>query len=177
MTVPEHAKTLPEILEWHWRRYPLLVAPDIYKLLHQGVFGPGHIVTSAEQARAFLAEEIASISIEQLDDTPDTEPLDPDGRFIRVNLVPLAGGVDIIDRLATALVESSYYKGSDAVMRERLAEAAEWFQNVMPHLGTELVELAAAAAARDYPAIHHSGLYEQAYQPAYRVVLASLWPV
>lgn len=168
--------TLPEILEWHWRRYPLLVAPDIYKLLHQGVFGPGHIVTSAGQARAFLAEEVASLSIEQLDDTSDTEPLDPEGTFIRVNLVPLAGGVDIIDRLAAALVESSYYKGSDAVMKARLGQAAQWFLSVMPHLGTELVELAAAAEARGFPAAHHSGLYQQAYRPAYRVVLRSLWP-
>jgi hypothetical protein len=177
VTAPESPKTLPEILEWHWRRYPLLVAQDIYKLLHQGVFGPGHIVTSAEQARAFLAEEFANISIDQIDDTPDTEPLDPEGRFIRVNLVPIVAEVDTIDRLAAALVESSYYKGSEAVMRERLVQAAEWFRNVMPHLGTELVELADVAAARGYPAIHHSGLYEQAYQPAYRVVLASLWPV
>jgi hypothetical protein len=168
--------TLSEILEWHWRRYPLLGAADAYKLIHQGVFGPGHIVSSAESARLNLQSEIARLDPSSYPDTPDTEPLDPDGRFIRINLVPLVGNTAVLDRLGAALVASGRVRGLPSEMRQRLSSAVEWFAGVMPDIGHELVAIAPEARGAGFPVLHHTSLYAQAFRPAYRVILAELWP-
>lgn len=166
---------LDRVFEWHWRRYPLLGPEDICKLIHQGVFGPGHIVRSAESARTNLDRELAGLSPADTLDTPDFEPLCPDNRFIRVNLVPLLAAPDRQARLADALVESAGEPGSEEEFRLRLARAQEWFGELMPHLGQGLAALVPGPGA-PIPLRHHSSIYNQAYRPAYRVVLARLWP-
>jgi hypothetical protein len=168
--------TLSSILEWHWRRYPLLGAADAYKLIHQGVFGPGHIVASASAALANLRSELLSLDASGYPDTADTEPLDPDGRFIRVNLVPLVGNTEALGRLGDALVESSRAQGTAAAMKERLGSVVEWFGGVMPDIGHELAAIAREVEGAGFPALHHTALYAQAFRPAYRVILAALWP-
>jgi hypothetical protein len=167
-------RPLDRVLEWHWRRYPLLQPEDIYKFIHQGVFGPGHIVADPGSARDFLARELGGLSPADYHDTPDTEPLDPENRFIRVNLVPLVGVPDAGARLAAALVESARARGDDREFRARLALASEWFAELLPHLGEGLAALGPAPG--QVPVYHHSTVYRQAYRPAYRVVLAALWP-
>jgi hypothetical protein len=169
--------TLPELLEWHWRRYPLLAAADVYKLLHQGVFGPAHIIRSTEHAREWLLEEAAGMDVSRLADTADFEPVDTAERFIRVNLVPLAGTDGALERLVQVLVESSRVTGDAPEMARRLAGACDWFDGAMPGIGRDLAALSITTEAAGFPAVHHSKLYEQAYRPAYRVVLRSLWPV
>jgi len=179
---------LSAILDWHKQRYPLLRAEDIYKLVHQGVFGPGHIITSAARARRALNEEMAALEVQcpgsevQSQSKPEFEPIDPDGELVRVKLKPLVAAqckmqsaeckMQNAGWLAEALVESARrVKGNPEQMGRRLAAAVRWCRKNLPQQAAELERLATQAEESGYPAFHHSPAYSRAYRPAYRVVL------
>lgn len=93
------------VLDWHLGRYPSLRAEDIYKLVHQSVFGPGHIIRDEASARQALESECAELGRRCcMQATDATEPLDPEGRLVRVNLAPLRDVADAVDRLFSVLV-------------------------------------------------------------------------
>ena len=167
-------------------------AQDIYKLVHQGVFGPGHIIASAAAARRALASEIAELEAKsqkskakrQNPDEELLEPIEPGGRLVRVNLRPMQrmrdeGGKRKVREdgadakwLANALVESAMrVNGDSEQMRRRLAVAVQWCRKNLPRQAAELERMAARAEESGYPAFHHSSAYNRAYRPAYRVVL------
>ncbi len=165
--------TLAAVLDWHLERYPLLAAADVYKLIHQGVYGPGHIIRDAASAREDLLREYAALS-DRSDLTDPFEPVAPDNRFIRVNLPGLdSAGVE---RLLAALLESAREVPADhGTMRERLLSAAEWARTRRPEADRALRQLLAESEPLGFPARHHSVAYRDAYRPAYRVVSPGLW--
>jgi hypothetical protein len=77
--------------------------------------------------------------------------------------------------LFLALLAGAEVQGDAGVMSERLSAAVNWSNGVMPTLSQALAQLAGEARSKSFPALHHSAMYEQAYRPSYRVVLASLW--
>jgi hypothetical protein len=169
------------------RRYPLLQAQDIYKLVYQGVFGPGHIISSAATTRRALESELAALEVKGQKarvkrQESDEEPIDPSGRLVRVNLRPLLGEGGRMKEegrrgagyewLIRALVESArIVKGSRVQMARRLSAAIRWCRTSLPGQAAELDEIAARAREANYPAFHHSLAYRRAYRPAYRVVI------
>ena len=187
--------SLPAVLAWHHRRYPRLKAQDIYKLIHQGVFGPGHIISSAARARRMLEEEMAALQARSpelegraarpgpLRPMPESEleEIDPRGVLVRVNLRPLIGESEGMRReggglnvewLLEAMVESARrVKGDPRLMKRRLAAAVRWCRINLPERAAELERLASQTEEAGYPALHHSPAYARAYRPAYRVVL------
>ena len=185
------------VLGWHCRHYPLLRPQDIYKLAHQGVFGPGHIIASAAGARRALLSELAELEVKsqkskakrQESDEALFEPIDPGGRLLRVNLRPMFGeGGKMRDEsvkrkdgrssadvgwLVAALVESARrVKGDPEQMKRRLAAAVEWCRMNLPRQAAELERMAVRTEELGFPAFHHSPAYARAYRPAYRVVLS-----
>jgi len=184
--------SLSAVLAWHCRRYPLLRAQDIYKLIHQGVFGPGHIISSAAAARRALVSEIAELegksqkakAKRQNPDEEMFEPIDPGVRLVRMNLRPWVaaecrsqnaeGRRQNCGLLAEALVASArQVKDDPALMKRRLAAAVRWCRKNLPRQAAELARVAARAEESGYPALHHSPEYSRAYRPAYRVVLGT----
>jgi len=171
-------------------------AQDIYKLVHQGVYGPGHLVASVPRARAILNEELLSLATQcrvqsakcrmQNSEAEELiEEIDPRGRLVRVNLRPFSRSAEVrsqrsecrrqkggSDWLVEAMVESAArVKGDPRIMKRRLAAAVRWCRGNLPRQATELERLSAQAEASDFPAVHHSPAYRRAYRPAYRVVL------
>jgi hypothetical protein len=180
--------SLPAVLAWHCQRYPLLRVQDIYKLVHQGVFGPGHIIASAVQARRRLKEEMVALEVlsskfkGRSRTESEFEPLDPGNQLVRVNLRPLVATQCKVQGekckmqdtgwLVEALVESGpRVKGDPEQMKRRLAAAVRWCRKNLPRQAAELERMAARAEESGYPAFHHSPVYNRAYRPAYRVVL------
>jgi hypothetical protein len=165
----------------------LLQARDIYKLVHQSVFGPGHIIASAAGARRALKDELAALEVQSTKDKvqsqtePEFEPIDPEGRLVRVNLRPALGHwgqspcgdspLGVAKWLAEALVESARrVKGDPEQMRRRLTAAVRWCRANLPLQAVELARIAVETRAADFPALHHSPTYRRAYRPAYRVI-------
>jgi hypothetical protein len=173
------AAALAAILDRHRVRYPLLGAGDVYKLIHQGVFGPGHIVTGAEAARRAIEDEVRRQKAKdgvQSETEDAVEEIDPEGRFARVNLRPLLGRRDLAGTLATVLVESaSPATGEPVEMESRLSLATDWCRRSLPSRAAPLEVLARTAVRQGWPPIHHSDAYRQAYRPAYRVVRLDLF--
>lgn len=172
----------------------MLQARDIYKLIHQSVFGPGHIISSADCARQAVEDELALLEVKgqkakvkrQKADEELIEPIDPNGVLVRVNLRPLLGeikgqkakakrqnrGRTDTGGLAEALVESARrVKGDPEQMRRRLTAAVRWCRTNLPLQAVELARIAVEARAAGFPALHHSPTYKRAYRPAYRVVM------
>jgi hypothetical protein len=169
---------LTSVLDWHLAHYPLIRAADIYKLVHQSVFGPGHIITDPAAARAALAAELAAVRRRCcLQSVEPEEPLDPAGRLIRVNLEPLRAVADAADRLLPVLLATAAEVTGDAgLMSSRLAEALAWSREKLAEQVEPLAALIIESAAGGWPARHHSAVYATAYRPAYRVVSAARWP-
>ena len=188
---PLSHSSLSAIFAWHCRRYPLLKAQDIYKLIHQGVYGPGHIIASATAARQALENELTDLEARsqepkvkaQQSDEELLEAIDPDGRLVRVNLRPLSARrckvqgarckMQNVEWLVDALVESARrVKGDRVQMKRRLAAAVRWCRTNLPRQAAELEQMVARAGESGYPAFHHSPAYSRAYRPAYRVILS-----
>jgi len=167
----------------------MLRAQDIYKLVHQGVFGPGHIIASAAAARRTLEGEMTALKgkdqeLKAKGQNPDEEliePIDPDERLVRVNLRPLIGDQFKVQDarhemqdtgwLVEALLESARrVKGDPEQMRRRLTAAVRWCRANLPLQAVELARIAVEARAAGFPALHHSPTYRRAYRPAYRVI-------
>lgn len=183
--------SLSAVLAWHRRRYALLKAQDIYKLVHQGVFGPGHIISSAAAAHNALVCELATLQVRSSKDKGQSqeelavEPIEPENRLVRVNLRPMleieGEGGPRKDRegrtdaewLVEAMVESAQrVKGDPRLMKRRLAAAVRWCRTNLPGEADELERISAQAEESGYPAFHHSAAYTRAYLPAYRVILS-----
>jgi hypothetical protein len=171
----------------------LLRAPDVYKLIHQGVFGPGHMFVNEQRVRARLKDELQELAnqvkgqgarvtsrspVEGL-----IEEIDPRGKLVRVNLGSMVAAqsrmqtaeckMQNVSWVAEAMVESARrVKGDHEQMRRRLAAAVRWCRKNLPRQAGEFERLAARAEDSGYPAFHHSSAYARAYSPAYRVILA-----
>jgi hypothetical protein len=165
------------VLDWHFERYPLMRAQDVYKLVHQGVFGPGHIIKSDEEARAALEAEFREVRSRCcMQAVERTEPLSPSGDLTRVNLEPLREVDAAAELLLKVLVESATaVRGDPGTMCRRLQQAVEWCGDHLPGQAEDLEQLADTAEADGFPALHHSEVYLTAYRPAYRVVRKELW--
>jgi len=162
------------VVRWHSELYSELAAEDLYKLLHQGVAGPGHAIEDPGMARAWLEREWSGLR-DPDGNEPLFEPLSADGRLVRVNLRPWrSAGLDR-ERVLTAFLETA-----EAVTPspDEIRSAMDAIRACSGSLAVEadipavqLDSLFAKLATEGYPAVHHSAGYRQAYSPAYRVVL------
>lgn len=145
---------------------------DIYKLLYQGVFGVGHLITSEQEAFQTLSEEMRALG-EPVPGEPLVESCLPDGSMLRVNLRPFrTKGLD--PRLLVAAMMETVKK----VKAERVRFEALW-SDVGDLIEAREIDLDVdeyQAFTRDvqeqqFPVVSHSTAYKKAYRPAYRVVL------
>jgi hypothetical protein len=158
-----------KLLLMHFRRRPLMRATDAYKLLYQGVFGVGHILGG--NARLRLENEARSLNIEDHPEEPFIEVISPNGSMLRVNLRPYMRRGLPLDKLYSAMVETAKMNGDS----KEFLEEWETFKGLVAS-GT--IEIDAKEfdgldeeLKRDGPRPHHhSGVYRDAYYPAYRVV-------
>ncbi len=155
--------------------HPQAEAVDLYKFLHQAMFGPGHAVPDRAQAADFLDKELADLGppmgAEAWCDTLGGDPM-----LVRVNLRPYAANGFSNDALVEAFVATANAVRADPQqMGIALDLVVHWLQtDDRKDLGRELHELARSMAEEGYPPVHHSTAYRQAYQPAYRVIEASI---
>ncbi len=86
-------------------RYPAAEATDLYKLVFQDLYGPGHLLTDSLAAVRYITKEVA-----EMKDT-NTFPLYEytlcDSNFVRVNLVLVKRGVLSLEQLVSALLRSA----------------------------------------------------------------------
>jgi hypothetical protein len=165
------------LIRTHVQRYNEIDILDVYKLLHQGVFGPGHAVTNQRAAKEWLERE-SEIQ------TPNAgellaESVHPAGEIVRVHLRPYIAAGGSLKKLLDAFIRSA--KAADG---DPTTMAAWWgvFQH-MTEPGGVLVNRYSARtvslvgrtrATEKWPASPHSPPYDRSYKPAYRVLTREL---
>lgn len=165
----ENREAIEALLMEHFERRPQMRAVDVYKLLFQGVFGVGHIVS--EGARKRLEEEAESLDIDGHPTEPLIERVSVDGSMIRANLRPYLRRGLPLDTLYEAMEETAMERGPT----EKFLLAWSVFHDLacsgaMKVNGEELDSLNRELQEVGPRPHHHSEAYRDAYYPAYRVV-------
>jgi hypothetical protein len=162
-----------ELVRTHIQRYKEIEVKDIYRLLHQAVFGSGHPITAVKSEREWLERE-AEIA------TPDAkaallENIHPEKQLVRLHLRPYLSAKGDLKKLLDAFVASSKtIKGDPATMEaywgivERMTAPNGELAN---RFDAHTVQLIGRTRAQEHwPASHHSPSIVYAYKPIYRVM-------
>ncbi len=158
----------------HVERYPQAQPRDVYKLIFQGVYGVGHILTS--KAMEYLREEAGRIPLEDYPNRPLLEPVTPEGSMVRVNLRPFLRMNLSIDDLFRVMIASADVEGDD----EKFIELWRVFVGLVktgdiPMELEKITEIQDSIDVKGITPMHHTEPYRQAYYPAYRVVRLDLF--
>ncbi len=174
------ATAQPNLLNYsieQWRSTPKMQIEDAYKWLFQAALGGEHAVTDDSGPRQWLNNEWPTLT-EPKPNEPERQKLTPDGKLIRVNLRPYrARGGDQEFMLAIFVASAQqFYAKKSLFVKEWKALGTKLQQNKVQALTYNAWQhLDQAAKKQNYPAIDHSRAYEKQYDPAYRVVLGSLY--
>lgn len=157
---------LRALLLRHAEMYPLSEPTDYIKLLYQGEFGGGHLITDAQMPMKYLKAEMETIA----DD--DRSAFDEiGGGLLRMHLSavrPLGLRSETVARL---FMQTCTPRGSIERLREKLDVFLTLCEkeSLLPDADMA-AEAIAAYRAVGCPATHHSQRYREAYRAAYRLV-------
>lgn len=161
---------LDQILTEQATRHPALQPQDVLKWCYQASYGSEHLISDAEQARAFLSDEFSLLSAT---DEPLYEPIS--AQYLRVNLgawkkrsLPMDWLFRMFLTTASDLSKDPYGVFQGAILAAEVAIA----DNLLP-----FTEESWRSALERYPLdhpipLHHSEAYQTREHPHYRVVSA-----
>lgn len=158
-------------VERQMERYPHSTLRDLYKNYFQDRFGPGHIIADEKAADNYLRYELENSATMEGD---DYEPTGYEERFMRVNLSVIADGRVPYDKYLSAFVRS--VNGIEPITIEQWREEWAVIDEVinemnlnLPNYEADRVEIWALLERGEY-VMHHSKLFEQHYDPHYRII-------
>lgn len=165
------------LIRTHVQRYVAIDIMDVYKLLHQAVFGSGHAITNQRAAREWLDNECAKLIPNE--EEPILENVHPNGQIVRLHLRPYLALHGSLKKLLDAFVQSAKaVTGSEEVIAgywqlfQQMCEPGSPLANRFSARTISLV--GRTRAAEHWPASHHSPPYDRTHKPAYRVLTLSL---
>lgn len=157
--------------------YPASTLKDLYKSFFQDAFGPGHLISNAQDSeqrmRSYLEQECEMAKTEP-NLCPDYELTGIHGRFYRVNLSVINDGRVPMESFLSAFLKSASQFSLPKVEDWR----QEWIsiEKSIRELGYRLPGQAQDSAAimdilaQGKYASHHSEAYNAAYHPHYRLI-------
>lgn len=158
-------------VERQMERYPHSTLRDLYKNYFQDRFGPGHIIADEKAADNYLRYELENSATMEGD---DYEPTGYEERFMRVNLSVIADGRVPYDKYLSAFVRS--VNGIEPITVEQWCEEWAVIDEVINEMNLNLPDYEAdraeiwALLERGEYVMHHSKLFEQHYDPHYRII-------
>ena len=153
-----------KLLLEHCARYPGLTIQDMFKFLHQSVFGPGHLVNADGGGLEALRAEWQSAL-----PAKETEPLD--GPYVRAPLGLLGLSPETLWKLFVLSAQSPC--GTVEELEKKLAVLlALTREGKLPFSPEETEEAIALWRSEGFPLRRHSDAFRVAYAPAYRVIRA-----
>lgn len=94
-----------ESLKQYAERYPEAEATDLYKLVFQDLYGPGHLITDSASCARYISKEV-----DRMDGRwrlPLYEYTLCDSNFVRVHLALVKNGVITLEQLVSAVLRSA----------------------------------------------------------------------
>lgn len=171
----------PKLEDWliliknHINKRPLIKPSDVYKLIYQGILGPEHLISSESIYAEHLKAEYEGLTANG--DDPLLEIIHPHATLVRVNLKPFKAAELDLNMLLDASFQTAKRKWGSITELRSLWETLVYNYHREKRAAftqDEMFEFTSWLVSRDYPAVHHSQAYRQAYQPAYRLVAADL---
>ena len=86
-------------------RYPAAEPQDLYKLVFQDLYGPGHLLTDSAACAHYINDEVGSMP--DCNGMPDYEYTLCDSNFVRVNLLLVSRGTVGVEQLTSAVIRSA----------------------------------------------------------------------
>jgi len=171
----------------HFSTHPQAQVTDLVKFAYQAVFGGGHLIRDEAEALHNIRMEtdqrmagLLSRSAEQVHDPALCEPVG--SGLCRLNLVTAASlGIrpETVARMFTASARNP--RGSQEEYKQLLDLLVRFCrEGRVPFPPEELEQFIRDHIAKGCPAVSHSQVYRDVYQPAYRIVRSGdvdLWPV
>ena len=158
------------------RSYPEARADDLYKVLYQGVAGPGHLGADKAALRRSLEEEWNAISPES---GPLLVPIGIEGDWAWLNLKAWKqqdGTLDtVIDALQASIQGRVARDCRAAVSQEWMRVAAAIAAGALPLKDAAWRTFQARIVRENFPVVHHTPAFMEKYAPAYRVVSMAAW--
>ncbi|NDJ75434.1 MAG: hypothetical protein GYB65_04170 [Chloroflexi bacterium] len=162
-----------DLIHTHRARYAGMEIADVYKLLHQATFGPGHLIKGRKAALEWLEEE--AVRREPNPQEPLVENIHPTGEIVRFHIRAYLMHRTDVNWLLDAFIRSAaQVEGDPETMALRwqvfvdLCQPGNRCADDMPLREVRL--FGRARAAEHWPAVHHSPYFQRAYVPSYRVL-------
>jgi len=162
-----------QILLAQARMRPRWQLQDVYKLAFQAALGSEHAAPSESAARQWLEGEVAALGTDPRE--PKLEPISPHGQIARVNLRPYVAAGGSLDALLGAFLRTAAtWQGNRETLRQYLQLAHDLMvRGELAFPPAEAGTCFGQLADQGFPPAHHTPVYREAYQPAYRVVLVA----
>lgn len=155
-----------------WKADKHMRIEDAYKWTFQATRGGEHAVPDRGSARKWLEREWQSMRDEPMDKV-EWSPLCPGGDIGRLNLRSFkARGGEADDILDAFLASASEFRSEPKDFTDAWTELGKRLKKRkigMLEYG-EWQRLDAEMKVKNYPAVHHSEVYNKAYSPAYRIL-------
>ena len=168
-----HTQNIEKFVKWQMESYPESRLLDIYKSCFQDYMGAEHLVTDSERVKAYLDEELATTSLDDL--LPwSYEPCGIDSNYYRVSIRTIKENSISEEMLLDAFVRSanSVERPSVESWRDRwhvIIGSIDQMNLALPHYEEDKQFIDSIISAGKY-AISHSPEYREAYRPHYRIV-------
>lgn len=178
LTIGSHPKDANRnwhiILQEHLTKYPAMQLEDVYKLIFQATYGPAHLGKDRNAIHQALKTELDTLIPK---DEPLFEFISPDRRFVRLNLKSYKyhhGNLDSLVEIVYQSAQLHYYSMTELEKRWQLVGELINLEK-LPFARTQYDSLSHSLIEKGYAPIHHSAIYSQTYQPAYRVIAWEVW--
>ncbi len=159
------------VLKEHLKRYPKMQPQDIVKLLYQYEYGPGHMIKNDAMTLYNLMKEW-----DETEADPSMPLYENIGHMMsRVNIAK-AKTMFTPEEINDLFVRTAnIQKGSMAdFMRDMKAIRRNLPELHCSFSETEYDEYLAWYRSEGYPAVHHSKLYRETYDPHYRIIFTNM---
>lgn len=176
-SIQDDRRLIKEAIERQMADYPQSTLKDVYKNFYQDAFGPGHLMSNAEDAEdriaAYLRIECAE-AMNDVDPSPYYVKTGWHGRFYRVNLSLINEGKVPFKAFLEAFMESA--RNFTLPNIEDWAEEWNTIEAVFVESGYEVPDFQEDSQAirklleSGLYASHHSLRYNEAYHPHYRLI-------
>ena len=158
--------------------YPKSRLLDIYKSCFQGYMGAEHLVSNRQSVKAYLDEEIATTSFDDLMPLY-YEPCGPDSCYYRVSIRAIKEGFITKDQLLDAFVRSANSGERPTVSSwserwHKIIGTIDRMKLNLPRYEEDKQFIESILSIGKY-AISHSPEYREAYHPHYRIVERSIF--
>lgn len=149
------------------KKYPLMTIKDLVKLVYQNTFAGGHMISQPANALDYLKKEYREMEYSK------KERFESIGNhLIRINLEGIVKEGISLETINKWFVKTSNEQvGSIEIFEAKLEELLSLCETKSLPFEVEAVKkYLAQYKALGYPAVSHSSVYKETYEPHYRVI-------